>query len=408
MEKLASALSILLMGFCGVQLFARFIGMLRGQEKERLHGQAPGSELAIAALCALASRVLIAFLAYAMYRMVRAGSQPFMEAIEPLWVHWDARHYLGIAQDGYTAVGDDRLRLVFFPLYSALMRLVSPLFGGNLFAAGTAVSLLCASGAAALVYDLAYGLFGKKTARLALAYFLLNPMSVFLGCVYTESLFIFLTLAAVCLLRRGKPWLAALCGMLSALTRMPGAIVSGLFIIALLAKIPKKTFSARAVMACLGQVLIVFCGLFIYWGINYIVTGDPMMYLTYQRENWFQQAGSFWQSTSNTMHYVLHTVGEDDWLFTWGFQLAAMFYVYVLLAFGQKKLPFDLAAYSFVYVAAVLAPTWLLSGARYLYGLCVLPLLQARMHRHHGAVLASSTALLVVFTFGYAVLGLVF
>lgn len=408
MEKLASALSILLMGFCGVQLFVRFVRMLRGQEKEWLQVKTPGSELALAALCVLVCRVVIALLAYAMYRMDETASQPFMEALEPLWVHWDARHYLGIAQNGYTAVGDDRLRLVFFPLYSALMRLISPLFAGNFFAAGTAVSVLCASGAGALVYDLAYGLFGKKAARMALAYFLLNPMSVFLGCVYTESLFIFLTLAAVCLLRRGKPWLAALCGMLSALTRMPGVIVSGLFIIALLEKIPKKTFSTRAVLACMGQVWIVFCGLFIYWGINYVVTGDPMMYLTYQRENWFQQAGSFWQSTSNTMYYFLHTVGEEDWLFTWGFQLAAMFYVYVLLAFDQKKLPFDLAAYSFVYVAAVLAPTWLLSGARYLYGLCVLPLLQARTHRHHGVVLAVSTALLVVFTFGYAVRGLVF
>ena len=32
----------------------------------------------------------------------------------------------------------------------------------------------------------------------------------------------FWLLAAVCLLRRGHPWGAALCGMASALTRMPG------------------------------------------------------------------------------------------------------------------------------------------------------------------------------------------
>ena len=38
-----------------------------------------------------------------------------------------------------------------------------------------------------------------------------------------------------------------------------------------------------------------------------------------------------------------------------------MGYIYILLAARQKKLPFDLAAYSFVYVAVVLSPTWLLS-----------------------------------------------
>lgn len=80
------------------------------------------------------------------------------------------------------------------------MRLVSPLTGGNLFAAGTAVSLVCSAAAAALLYDLAQMQLGKRGAWLAVAYFLLNPLSVFLGCVYTEALFICLTLAAVCLL----------------------------------------------------------------------------------------------------------------------------------------------------------------------------------------------------------------
>ena len=76
-----------------------------------------------------------------------------------------------------------------------------------------------------------------------------------------------------------------------------------------------------------------------------------MMYLTYQRENWYQEAGSFWQSAGQTMYYILSTFGEDDWLFTWVFQGLAMAYMYTMLAFEQKKLPFDLAAYSFVYVA---------------------------------------------------------
>jgi len=295
---------------------------------------------------------------------------------------------------------------VFFPLYPLLMRLLAPLAGGSVFAAGTVISLVCACVSAALVYDLAYMHFGGECAWLSAAYFLLSPLSVFLGCVYTESLFICLTLCAVCLHRRGHPYAAAMCGALSAFTRMPGVIVAGIMIIDLFAKVPQKRLNLRAVLACAAQVLIVFSGLFAYWAVNWAATGDPMTYLIYQSENWYQEAGSFWGSTANTVHYFLTTAGEGDWLWTWGFQLLCMGVIYALLAFRQKTLPFDLAAYSFVYVAVVLSPTWLLSGARYLYALCTFPLLLSCLplgRKGHGALLGVHAALLALWVFGYTI-----
>ena len=410
LEHAAAAVSLLLMGACGVGLALRLLRVLRGQEAAdgltRRSAFAPGASLLAAAGVGLLSRLALYGLAYAMYRLLGVGNDGPLESLAPLWTHWDTRHYIGIAQEGYTAVGDERLRLVFFPLYPALMRLVSPLTGGNLFAAGLLVSLACSSAATALVYDLSYLHFGRRTARRSVAYFLLSPLSVFLCCAYTEALFICLTLAAVCLLRRGHPWLAALCGALSALTRMPGVIVAGLFIIAFLEKIPQKRANARALVACAGQVLLVFSGLFVYWLINWLVTGDPLMYMTYQRENWFQRPGTFWGSTANTMHYFLTGVGESDWLWTWSFQLLCMLGMYLLLALCAPRIPFDLAAYSFVYTAVVLSPTWLLSGARYLYALCAMPMLLARMRigkTGHALLLMLSGALLVVWTFGYTI-----
>ena len=80
--------------------------------------------------------------------------------------------------------------------------------------------------------------------------------------------------------------------------------------------------------------------------------------------------------------------------------------MYLLLALGCGRIPFDLAAYSFVYVAVVLSPTWLLSGPRYLYALCALPMLLARMRigkAGHAALLVISTAFLVLWTFGYTI-----
>ena len=407
-EQIGAAVSIALMGLCAARLALRFLRVLKGGERadglapERAY--APVSHLMAVAGAALAARILAYLIAYAMYRLLRVGGDGFWASLEPLWTHWDVRHYTGIAQEWYTSVGDERLRLVFFPLYPLLMRLFAPLAGGDVFWAGTVISLLSACLAAALLYDLAYMHFGAGSARLAAAYFLLSPLSVFLGCVYTESLFICLTLAAVCLYRRGRPYAAAVCGALSAFTRMPGVIMSGLMIIGFLQGAAKKRPQLRDVLACSVQVLIVFCGLFAYWAVNWAVTGDPMTYLVYQSENWYQEAGSFWGSTANTVHYFLTSVGESDWLWTWGFQLLCMGAIYVLLAFCANTIPFDLAAYSFVYTAVVLSPTWLLSGARYLYAMCTLPLLLTRLRlgeKGHGVLLGLHAGMLILWIFGY-------
>jgi len=409
LEQLAAGISILLMGLCGAALLARFVRVLQGKETvnaPRIRRYAPNGELAAAAGAGLISRLLVILLAYVLYRLLGVGSDGFLQSFQPLWTHWDTRHYVGIAQEFYTNVGDERLRLVFFPLYPLLMRLLSPLTQGDVFYSGLLISLACSAMASAMVYDLSYLHFGRNAARLSAAYFLLSPLSVFLGCVYTEALFICLTLGAVCLLRRNRPWLAAVCGMLSAFTRMPGVIVSGFLIIDFIGRIPQKKADFRAAIACAAQAAIVFGGFLLYLAVNWWVTGDPFTYLIYQRENWYQEAGSFWGSTANTMHYFLMGVGESDWLWTWGFQLACMLGMYLLLAFGSRLIPFDLAAYSFVYTAVVLSPTWLLSGARYLYALCALPMLLARMRigkTGHAVMLAVSTAFLVLWTFGYTI-----
>ena len=410
LEQLAAGISIALMGLCAAALLVRFVRVIRGRETAdgmlSARRFAPGSHLLAAAGIALVSRLALYALAFALYRLLSVGGDGFWASLKPLWTHWDTRHYIGIAEEWYTAVGDERLRLVFFPLYPLLMRWLAPLAGGDVFVSGTVISLACGAMASAAVYDLSYMHFGRETAGRSLAYFLLSPLSVFLCCVYTEALFICLTLMAVCLMRRNRPWLAAVCGMLSAFTRMPGVIVSGLMIIAFIARIPKKEAGVRALLSCIAQVAIVFAGFIAYLVVNQVVTGDPFTYLIYQRENWFQEPGSFWGSTANTMHYFLTGMGESDWLWTWGFQLTCMLGIYLLLALGSGRIPFDLAAYSFVYVAVVLSPTWLLSAPRYLYALCALPLLLARMRIGrigHAVLLSVSAALLVLWTFGYTI-----
>ena len=407
LPPLSAAGAIALMGFAGIQLLKRMPALLSGREETipPVSGALPVRGMLWAAAFMLLSRLALILLAWGMHRA--AGEEAgLLGSFRGYWEHWDVRHYVGIAEHGYVAEGDERLRLVFFPLLPLLMRLLSPAFGGDVFLSGTAVSLSAAGLSAALLYAVAFFWRDARTARFSVACFVLNPMSVFLGCVYTEALFLCLSLLCVLALADGHPWIAALSGMLAAFTRMPGSLLAGLFLIEGLSGIAREKRRFRRCAICLARMLVVFSGLFLYWAVNRAVTGSAFTYLAYQRENWYQQAGTFWASTANTAHYLVTSYGDKDWMWTWGFQFLAMFFGYFLLAFGEKELPFSFAAFSFVYVAVVFSPTWLLSGARYLYGLFALPLLMASVMRSRGVRglwLAVSGILLVFFVYGYTI-----
>ena len=136
------------------------------------------------------------------------------------------------------------------------------------------------------------------------------------------------------------------------------------------------------------------------------------MYLKYQRENWYQEAGNVWYSAGNTLTYFLNTAGEETHWWTWGVQAVCMVLAGLCLLAGQD-LPFDLLAYSFVYILVVFSPTWLLSAPRYLFGMFTLPLLQVRMAGHFpewgtAAALGLSGVFLLLYVYGYTLIAAVF
>ena len=120
LPMITAAASMLLMGVCGVQLWFRLTRLMRGQETAdgltKEQSPIPLRQMVWAAGIALLSRLAAMLLAYGFYRVLNVGELSFADSFEQLWLHWDTRHYIGIAQDGYTAVGDERLRLVIFPL----------------------------------------------------------------------------------------------------------------------------------------------------------------------------------------------------------------------------------------------------------------------------------------------------
>lgn len=137
-----------------------------------------------------------------------------------VWQRFDTNWYLKIAREGYA----DAASTVYFPLYPLLIRLASAVVGNAMLAA-LIVSNLALIGALALLYRLSAALVGAQSARRALAYWLLFPTAFFLSAAYTESLFLFFTLAAFDFARRDKWLFAALFGALAAWTRLQGVLL---------------------------------------------------------------------------------------------------------------------------------------------------------------------------------------
>ncbi len=123
-----------------------------------------------------------------------------------VWARWDSVWFLRIAEDGYGSI--ERTAAAFYPGYPALVAIVGRVFAGHFVTAGIAVSLAAALGAFVLLYRLAESHLGAEGARRTVLYLALFPMAFFLQAVYSEALFLLLTVAAFVAAERGR-WFGA-------------------------------------------------------------------------------------------------------------------------------------------------------------------------------------------------------
>lgn len=149
-------------------------------------------------------------------------NSPFLS----LWAKWDSQWYVQIMRDGYWFQPLRQSNVAFFPLYPMTTLMASAFVGGNVILAGFVVSNLALAGALIFLYKLTeLELACRESARRAVAYLAFFPTAFFFSAVYTESLFLLLSLACIYFARR-RWWLAAaIAGMLAALTRNIGVVL---------------------------------------------------------------------------------------------------------------------------------------------------------------------------------------
>ena len=142
---------------------------------------------------------------------------------------WDAAWYLVIAHYGYSPLLGSYTapRDAFFPLYPLGIRAVSELGVAPLLA-GVAISLAALSAALYLLYRIVVMELGERqmdTARLAVLLCAFAPMGFFLSAVYSESLYLALSLGVFLCARRGRWMWVGVLGALAAATRSAGLLL---------------------------------------------------------------------------------------------------------------------------------------------------------------------------------------
>lgn len=138
------------------------------------------------------------------------------------WAHWDGVWFVRIAADGYPA---HPFSPAFFPLYPLLVRAAAVLTGGNYVIAGLLVSLGCYAAAMVVLFRLARELLGPRAALWTVVFISVFPTALFFQAVYSESLFLLLTLLAISWARGGRWAPACAAGMLATLTRSTGLLL---------------------------------------------------------------------------------------------------------------------------------------------------------------------------------------
>lgn len=199
-----------------------------------------------------------------------------------IWAKWDSVWFLRIAEYGYSAVDNST---AFFPLYPLLIAIFKPLFLGNGVLAGMFISLACCLGAFYLFYLLVELDFGREVARRSVFYLAIFPTAFFFQTIYSESLFLLLTIGCIYAARRNEYVIAGIAGALATLTRSPGLL---LLVPLVIMYLRDRGWNWRKVNPDAVGLLLVPLGLGVWMLFLQLKFGDALLFTSAQG-NWLRE-----------------------------------------------------------------------------------------------------------------------
>ena len=192
------------------------------------------------------------------------------------WGNFDGVYYLIIAGGGYTVDNAG-----FFPLFPLIINAVSSVFGSvqafdlrQYFAALILVSIFFAS-ALLFIYKLVRLDYDSNVAMLTIIFILIFPTSFFFASIYSESLFLLLTILSFYFARKKKWILASIFASLLTATRIVGIAILPALIFEFI-KVEKK-FSSKAL-----SLLLIPLGVLGYMYFNFLQWGNTLQFIKAQ------------------------------------------------------------------------------------------------------------------------------
>lgn len=205
------------------------------------------------------------------------------------WANFDGDYYLKIAIHGYQSLTHS-----FFPLYPLLAKYLAFPFGAEVSAilvAGLVISNMSFLALLFVFWKLIRMDYSEKTALLSLVLLLAFPTSFYFGAMYTESLFLLLTIGAFYAARKKMWFFAGVLGMLASATRIVGIFLLPALIIEWFWGVEgrKKPSSILGLLF----LLLIPMGLGIYMFFLQKTTGNPFAFYNELAVFGEQRSGQF-------------------------------------------------------------------------------------------------------------------
>ncbi len=281
------------------------------------------------------------------------------------WARWDSGWYASVALDGYSWIPGQACNVNFFPLYAwTTLALSLPLRLAMsperaFYAAGMGWSLALFYAALVGLARLGNASWGPQVTGRTLWLMAFFPFSLFFSAVYTESLFLALSVWAFVLAREQRWWGAAALVGLAGLTRVTGAVL-GLALLVEFASVARLDWQKwrRDGLAFVISPLPVL-GLFAYFKLQF---GEPLLFLKTYTTVWDKRPGL------SRLIDVLNSIRHDHDPLALRFQnlmyVLVLFGALALVVWARRRLSWGMVALVAVSVALV-ASTGFNAAGRY-------------------------------------------
>jgi len=278
---------------------------------------------------------------------------------------WDSPHYLYLAENWYTNIGDQANFIVFLPLYPFLIKIFSlGLFNYKIVSLFLSNLFFILGGL--IFYKLLRIDYSEKFSVLVLILMSIFPTSFFFSSTYPESLYLFLFSLSLYLIRKNHLVASFATASLLTLTRPFGILIWLPLFIESLKKNKLIKVLPTISFFCLSSILI-------YLLINYSVYRDFLAFQKILQNNWGKSFGFPWKGILNSWKIALGGRSWDEYKVFVGWSEALTSTIAWLIippSFIKKfKIRTSYVIYYLMGVIMMTSTGFILSSPRYLLSL---------------------------------------